>query len=144
MEVIKIEFDLDGIRAAVKNYLESVKHARVLTFSGELGAGKTTFISKVCEQIGVMDVVNSPTFSIVQQYEYPGGNIYHMDLYRIRDEEEAANAGLVDCIESGDICLIEWPENAPGILPADVVHTLIQITGHRSRSITIKLPEPPM
>lgn len=140
MEVIRFEFDLDGIHAAAKNFLEIVRDARVLTFNGELGAGKTTFIAKVCEYLGVKDVVNSPTFSIIQQYISPQGNIYHMDLYRIKDEEEAANAGLVDCIESGDLCLIEWPENAPGILPLATIQTQIHILGSQRRKLEIHIP----
>lgn len=138
MKVIEIDYKLDGIQDAAKTFFEIVKDSRVLTFSGELGAGKTTFISNICKQLGVRDIVNSPTFSIVQQYNYPDGNIYHMDLYRIRDEEEAANAGLVECIESGDLCFIEWPENAPGIIPADAVQTKIIICGSDTRKLQIQ------
>ncbi len=144
MKAIEIEFDLGEIDAAVKKFSDETKNAHVLAFSGELGAGKTTFISKYCEQLGVSDIVNSPTFAIVQQYVYPGGNIFHMDLYRIHDEEEAANAGLVDCIDSGDLCLVEWPEKAPGILPEDAILTRIHITGPDRRRLEIHIPSQAM
>lgn len=142
MKGIEIDYKLDAIQDAAKTFLEMVNDSHVLAFSGELGAGKTTFISNACKLLGVEDIVSSPTFSIVQQYHYPGGNIYHMDLYRIKDEEEAANAGLTDCIGSGDLCFIEWPEDAPGILPENAVLTRIIITGTNTRRLQIQFPRP--
>ncbi len=144
MKVIEIDYDLREIETAVKKFLNVVKNARVLAFSGELGSGKTTFIAKYCEQLGVLAIVNSPTFAIAQQYSYPGGNIFHMDLYRIRDEEEAVDTGLADCIDSDDLCLVEWPENAPGILPEDAIRTHIHILGTERRGLEIHIPSPAM
>lgn len=141
-DTIEIDYSLDSIEEAAARLLQLKTTSKVYTFTGELGAGKTTFISKVCKQLSVSDVVNSPTFSIVQQYDYPHGNIYHMDLYRIKDEEEAANAGLIDCILSGDLCFVEWPENAPGIIPDDAVHSNIEITGAHSRKMRIQFRQP--
>lgn len=142
MKIINIDFHLSGIDEAAKQFLQEAGDAKVFAFSGALGAGKTTFISKACKLLGTEDTVNSPTFSIVQQYRFPKGNIYHMDLYRIKDEEEAINAGLTDCIESGDLCFIEWPENAPGILPEDAVYTRILLTGPESRQLQIHFHQP--
>lgn len=113
----------------------------MFSFSGELGAGKTTFISAVCKELGVEDVVSSPTFSIVQQYNSLHGDIFHIDLYRIRNEEEAVSAGIEDSIDSGNICFIEWPERAQGILPIDTVRVKIEIESIDCRRLRISIPQ---
>lgn len=144
MKRTEINFELQQIHAAAERFLHEAKDAKVFTFSGELGAGKTTFIARVCSLLGVKDVVNSPTFSIVQQYNSPAGNVFHIDLYRIKNEQEAVDAGLADCIDSGDLCFIEWPENAPGIIPGNAVTTQIHITGEENRRLEIHIPDPSM
>ena len=105
-----------------------------------MGAGKTTFIHALCEGMGVKDVVSSPTFSIINQYKAGNGQtIYHMDLYRIKDESEALNAGVEDCLYSGNTCLVEWPEKAPGIFPDDTLHISITYVDDNTRKLQINL-----
>jgi tRNA threonylcarbamoyladenosine biosynthesis protein TsaE len=83
----------------------------------------------------VSSTVGSPTFSIINEYLFPGGKIFHIDLYRLKDEEEALRAGVEDCLYSGDICLVEWPDRAPAIFPPDTVHISISMTGPKTRLI---------
>ena len=102
-----------------------------------MGAGKTTFIHALCEVKGVKDVVGSPTFSIINEYSYPGGMIFHIDLYRLKNEEEAIRAGVEDCLYSDHICFVEWPERAPGIFPPDAIHAYIELIDSDTRHLTI-------
>lgn len=93
------------------------KSHRIIGFEGDLGAGKTTLIKEICRKLGVKDSMSSPTFSIVNTYNDPHGQpVYHFDLYRIKDVEECLDMGMVDYLDSGHYCLIEWPEIAKGIL----------------------------
>lgn len=136
-------FTLKQVREAAAALLEACKGRQVIAFHGEMGAGKTTFITTVCELLGVKDVVGSPTFSIINEYRYPGAagrelSLYHMDLYRLRDEEEAQRAGVEDALYSGAICLVEWPEKAPGIFPPETVHVYIQATDTQTRRLRIR------
>jgi tRNA threonylcarbamoyladenosine biosynthesis protein TsaE len=110
-------FTLSAIQSLAKEFWLAWPDKKIFCFSGQLGAGKTTFIHALCEIKRVQDTVSSPTFSIINEYAYPGGTIYHIDLYRIKDEEEALRAGVEDCLYSGEIWLVEWPERAPGIFP---------------------------
>ncbi|RRB13993.1 tRNA (adenosine(37)-N6)-threonylcarbamoyltransferase complex ATPase subunit type 1 TsaE [Larkinella knui] len=92
----------------------------VWLFDGEMGAGKTTLIKAVCQRLGVVNTVQSPTFSIVNEYVTNSGEpVYHFDCYRLRNEEEALDSGLEEYIDSGERCLIEWPERIAGLLPPD-------------------------
>ena len=101
-----------------------------------MGAGKTTFIHALCTVRGVTDAIGSPTFSIINEYRYKGGKIYHIDLYRLKDEEEAIRAGVEDVLFSGEICLVEWPDRAPGIFPADTVALRLEVIDQATRKIT--------
>lgn len=142
MRHLEIVYKLENISAAAQEFLNKTDTYKVFTFSGELGAGKTTFIAALCREWGVAEIVSSPTFAVVQQYTSErAGAIYHLDLYRIKDEQEAIHSGLEDCLISGNICLVEWPENAPGILPSDTVHTDMIITEKQGRKLLIQLPE---
>lgn len=138
---MELTFTLDKIEENAKLFWESVKDAKIFAFHGEMGAGKTTFIHALCEQKRVEDVVSSPTFSIINEYNYQEEGelkrIYHIDLYRLKSEEEAMRAGVEDCIYSGDICLVEWPEKAPGLFPEETVHVTIQLQGSGNRRILI-------
>lgn len=142
MRTEEIVYQLEQMDEVAEKFLSLTKGYVVFAFSGELGAGKTTLISALCRQLGVEEVVSSPTFAIIQQYNTRfGKNIFHMDLYRIKDEEEAIHSGLEDSLLSGDICMVEWPENAPGIFPRNTVKTRIEIPNRKERKLIIQIPE---
>ncbi|MBL0233475.1 MAG: tRNA (adenosine(37)-N6)-threonylcarbamoyltransferase complex ATPase subunit type 1 TsaE [Chitinophagaceae bacterium] len=130
---------LNEIGQVAADFWASQHNHRVFAFHGEMGAGKTSFIHALCDARGVKDVVGSPSFSLVNEYAIAGepGTIYHMDLYRIRDEEEASRAGIEDCLYSGSICLVEWPERIPGLLPPETVHVYMDWIDNDSRRIKI-------
>jgi tRNA threonylcarbamoyladenosine biosynthesis protein TsaE len=102
-----------------------------------MGAGKTTLIHALCDEKGVTSTVGSPTFSIINEYSYPGGRLFHIDLYRLKDEEEAVRAGVEDCLYSGDICLVEWPGRAEGILPENTLKVEIDVINQDTRIIRL-------
>lgn len=115
----------------------------VLAFSGTLGAGKTTLIRELCNELGVMDHVSSPTFALINEYHYAldgaVGIIYHMDWYRLRDADEAINAGMEDCLNNKNaLCLVEWPEQAPEILRSPYLFITIDQSGDEQRTLTIE------
>ena len=114
----------------------------MFAFHGEMGAGKTTFIHALCEVKGVRDVISSPTFSIINEYRYTeNGNenkIFHIDLYRLKDEEEARMAGVEDCLYSDHICLVEWPDRSPGLFPPATIHLDIEAVDNETRLIRIR------
>ena len=134
---MELEFTLNNISRAAGEFWQWVKDRKVIAFYGAMGAGKTTFIHALCDAKGVSSTVNSPTFSLINQYEFPGGHIFHIDLYRLKDEEEAIRAGVEDCLYSGEICLVEWPERAEGILPDDVLKVKITAKDSQTRNIAI-------
>ena len=113
--------DLEGLRPAAKDFIQAMNGRTVFAFFGKMGAGKTTFVKALCESLEVNDVVNSPTFSIVNEYhsELLGKPVYHFDFYRIKKLEEAYDMGAEDYFYSGNLCLIEWPELIEDILPED-------------------------
>ncbi len=104
-----------------------------------MGAGKTTFIHSLCTALQVTEAVSSPTFAIINEYYSPvAGIIYHMDWYRLKDEEEALQAGVEDCLYSGNYCFIEWPEKAEGILPADALQIHIEAIDEQTRRLMVE------
>lgn len=109
----------------------------VWAFHATMGAGKTTLISALCKILGVQDRVNSPTFAIMNEYQGHGKVIYHMDWYRLENEEEARRAGVEMAIADSDYCFIEWPEKAINLIPADALHIEIEILGPEHRRIFI-------
>ena len=115
---------------------------RVFAFQGNLGAGKTTFIHALCDVKGVNDVVGSPTFSIINEYVFDENGqikkIYHIDLFRLKDEEEAIQAGVEDCLYGEHICFVEWPEKAPHIIPQDTIYACIRIVDQQTRQISLQ------
>ncbi len=111
---------------------------KVIAFHGKMGVGKTTFIHALCDVKEVSSPVGSPTFSLINQYEFPGGRIYHIDLFRLNDEQEAIRAGVEDSLYSGDTCLVEWPDKAPGILPENSVHADLEIVEDQIRRLRIR------
>ena len=118
--------------------VDILKH-KVVTFEGDLGAGKTTFIKALCHHLGITDLVSSPTFSIVNEYEHPSDalKVYHMDLYRLADEDELINIGFEDYLDSGDLILIEWPQIAKHLLPSNTIGIHIKLFDNSSRRLTL-------
>jgi tRNA threonylcarbamoyladenosine biosynthesis protein TsaE len=118
-----------------------IRRFKVVTFSGNLGAGKTTLIKTLCQLWGIKDAVSSPTYALVNQYKCNGENnesfIYHIDLYRVKDEEEAYGAGIEDNLYSGDLCLVEWPEKAEGIIPEAALRVEITYVSPDQRHIHV-------
>ena len=115
---------------------QSIKKEKIVLFSGEMGAGKTTLIKEFCHHLGVQDEVSSPTFALVNEYESSIGPINHFDLYRIQSEEELYDIGYEDYFFSGYLCLVEWPEMASGIIPEKHVSVKIRVENNQ-RLITV-------
>ncbi len=132
-ETIKFELNnLSDIPAVVKKLLADYSEARVFAFYGELGAGKTTLIKEFCRFLKVKDTVSSPTFAIINEYNSENGeNIYHADLYRLKNEKEVIDTGLGEYVNSGNYCFIEWPALAENLLPENTVKLYIQIEGEK-------------
>ena len=137
---MEVNFSLKQIETTAKKLLAQTGGYKVFAFHGDMGAGKTTFIHALCNAMNIADVVTSPTFSIINQYQTrEGQTIYHLDLYRIKDENEAINAGVEDCLYSGSICLVEWPEKAPGVFPDDTLHVTITSVDDNTRKLKYNL-----
>ena len=122
---IKIE-NIDHIREAAREFIQHIGDHRVFAFYGKMGAGKTTFVKAICEELGVDDVITSPTFAIVNEYTSgEGDSIFHFDFYRIKQIEEVYDMGYEDYFYSGSLCFIEWPELIEDILPDDAIRVNI-------------------
>ena len=138
MEII---YALDEIEDVAGKLIALIKKYKVFTFSGELGAGKTTLITAICKTLGVLESVSSPTYSIIQEYELAGGSlIYHMDLYRIKNSKEAIDAGVEDCLLSNELCFVEWPEIAMDLFPEKKIHIILQTISSGKRKLLAQLP----
>lgn len=129
---------LDNIGQAAEQFLKETAGHTIIAFYAPMGAGKTTFTTALCHRLGVSeDAVSSPTFSIVNEYRTSGGDsIYHFDFYRITRIEEAFDIGLYDYLDSGSLCLIEWPENIEQILPEETLKVTISVLPDESRVIS--------
>lgn len=138
MNTLKIE-SLDTIRQTAHEFIALMDDRTVFAFHGHMGAGKTTFIKAICEELGVEDVINSPTFAIINEYrsDTTGELIYHFDFYRINKLSEAEDIGTEDYFYSGALCFIEWPEKIEDLLPGDVVNVTISENEDGSRTVTI-------
>ena len=128
--------DLEHIREAAREFVENIGDRTVFAFYGHMGAGKTTFIKAICEELGVEDVITSPTFAIVNEYTAQKGPIYHFDFYRIKKLEEVYDMGFEDYFYSGSLCLIEWPELIEEVLPDDAVKVAITEQPDGSRTVS--------
>lgn len=138
MTTIEIK-SLDTIADAASEFIKQMGDNTVFAFHGEMGAGKTTLIKAICEKLGVDDVINSPTFAIINEYRSDSGElIYHFDFYRINKEEEAFDFGYEDYFFSGSLCFIEWPERIESLLPHDTVHVTVKEIEGGQRQVIIK------
>jgi len=125
--------ELDG---AAMRFLEAAGNATIIAFSGELGAGKTTFIQAICRNLGITVEVNSPTFSLVNEYFTPeGDSVFHFDFYRIETPKELYDMGYEEYFYSGSLCFIEWPEKAPGLMPEETLMVKILVGEKEARLI---------
>ena len=135
----------DNIRSAAQQFVEHMGQAHVFAFYGKMGAGKTTFIKAICEELGVEDVITSPTFAIVNEYtigntdsQSENDKCYHFDFYRIKRLEEVYDMGYEDYFYSGALCFIEWPELIEDLLPDDAVRVNIEVKEDGSRIVMTK------
>jgi len=137
MTTLEIQ-SLDSINKTAQEFIDQIGENTIFAFNGKMGAGKTTFIKSICETMGVSETVNSPTFSIVNEYEAANGKIiYHFDCYRINRIQEALDFGAEEYLYSGNLCFIEWSENIAPILPTSLVNVDIEEVENGKRKIYI-------
>jgi len=136
------EVSINELNDFAIRFWKTVKDEKLFAFHGTMGAGKTTIITALCKQKGVKDVISSPTFSIINEYRYLENGtekkIYHLDLYRLNSMEEIIQAGVEDCIYSGEICFVEWPEKAPEFLNENTVSVYIDMLDATTRQVKIE------
>ena len=139
--LMEITYAIRQLKQSAEAFWKIAANTRVIAFHGNMGSGKTTFIHALCDARSVQDVVGSPTFSIVNEYYFfengTEKKIFHIDLYRLRDELEAIQAGVEDCLNSDHICLVEWPEKIPSLLPRDSLHVHIETVNADTRKLRI-------
>ena len=132
------KFTLNTLDKVATGLRQDFPGPRVFAFHGVMGAGKTTFIQALCAVMKVKGNISSPTFSIINEYGGPEGPVYHLDLYRLKSEEEAIRAGVEDCLYSGFTCLVEWPERAPALLPPGTIHVYIDAVDEETRLMRVE------
>jgi tRNA threonylcarbamoyladenosine biosynthesis protein TsaE len=128
---------LEDIKRAASEFVALIGNRRIFAFYGHMGAGKTTFIKAICEELGVTDAVSSPTFAIVNEYASTMGSIYHFDFYRIKRSTEVLDLGFEDYAYSGNLCLMEWPELIEEFLPEETVDVHIEEIEGGKRRVTV-------
>lgn len=130
--------DLNDLDRAAKQFLEEIGDNKLIAFFAPMGSGKTTFTTAICRQLGVEeDAVSSPTFAIVNEYRTASGEMmYHFDFYRLNRPEEALDIGFYDYIDSGCLCIMEWPENIGEILPEETLRVTIAANPDQSRTVS--------
>ena len=137
-KILKIK-SLDTIAQSAQQFVDIIGDNTVFAFFGKMGAGKTTFIKAICQEIGVIDTVNSPTFSIINEYKSINGeSIYHFDCYRINNIQEAINLGFDDYFCSENLCFIEWAEKIVDILPNNTVSVTFEVEPDGTRTLKIE------
>ena len=130
---------IEEIHDTAKKFVKEIGDKKIFAFNGKMGAGKTTFIKAICEVMGVKETINSPTFSIVNEYEAADGRIiYHFDCYRINKIQEALDLGAEEYLYSGNFCFIEWSENIAPLLPETLVNVDINEIENKKREIIIR------
>ncbi|WP_235012520.1 tRNA (adenosine(37)-N6)-threonylcarbamoyltransferase complex ATPase subunit type 1 TsaE [Pedobacter africanus] len=138
MESIKIQVNgLTELDLAARKILDLAAHAHIFIFEGDMGAGKTTLIKSLAKVMGVTEVVSSPTFSIVNEYDAKGKPIYHFDFYRIKNIQEAYDIGYEEYFYSGNTCFIEWPEKIEGLIPEHYIKISIETLAENERLLSI-------
>ena len=136
--MLRIEIkDLNHIHEAARTFIDNIGNDTIFAFHGHMGAGKTTFIKAICEELGVTDAVSSPTFAIVNEYASNMGSIYHFDFYRIKRSSEVLDLGFEDYAYSGNLCLMEWPELIEEFLPEETVDVHIEEIEGGKRRVTV-------
>lgn len=130
-------YSVNNIQQTAVALWKDLKDAKIFAFTGQMGAGKTTLIQSLCREIGVTQSISSPTFSIINEYHSPIGPIYHIDLYRCKNEEEVIRAGVEDCIYSGNTCFVEWPSIAAAIFPPETVEITLAEVDNNTRRINV-------
>lgn len=128
---------LEDIKRAAREFVALIGNRRIFAFYGHMGAGKTTFIKAICEELGVTDAVSSPTFAIANEYASNMGSIYHFDFYRIKRSSEVLDLGFEDYAYSGNLCLMEWPELIEEFLPEETVEVHIEEIEGGKRRVTV-------
>lgn len=137
MELI---FSLKNVEEAAGWFLQNITTNKLFAFHGDMGVGKTTFITSVCQLLGGKGDFSSPTFSIINEYALSETSvIYHIDLYRLKDEAEALVAGVEECLYSEQYCFVEWPEKARALFPPETIHCFFTRIDHESRKLVINL-----
>lgn len=127
---------VEDLQRAAKVFLEKKGDSTIIAFYGGMGAGKTTFITALCKELGVSDIVNSPTFTIANEYKMASGSpVYHFDFYRINRLSEAMDIGVFEYFDSGNLCLIEWPEMIEELLPEETLKVQILIDDANTRTL---------
>lgn len=134
--------ELEQLPEAAKELLNYARNQKVFLFYGDMGAGKTTFIKALCRELGITDLVSSPTFSIVNEYSSEAGPVYHFDFYRLKNETEALDLGYEDYIYSGSYCFIEWPEKIENLLPETALIVNIKLDQKGKREIIVNNKQP--
>jgi tRNA threonylcarbamoyladenosine biosynthesis protein TsaE len=136
MDSILID-NLSALPSAAESFIKKMNGYSVFAFYGEMGAGKTTFIKEVCQQLGVDENITSPSFALVNEYiTFKGASIYHFDCYRLKGVEEAIDIGAEEYFYSGNLCFIEWPERIEDLLPPETIEVHITVDNNR-RTITL-------
>ena len=131
-------YTLKKLSSIAAEIISSVKN-KTLLFYGEMGVGKTTLIKEICQQLGILDNISSPTFSLVNEYQTSKGEkVFHFDFYRIEEEEEALDIGIEEYFDSDAWCLVEWPENIENLLPLEAAQIHLSILDDEQRNIQLK------
>jgi tRNA threonylcarbamoyladenosine biosynthesis protein TsaE len=127
---------LNELGSAAEQLMSFGGSEKIFLFYGDMGAGKTTLIKSLCENLGVTEAVTSPTFSIVNEYQGKSFKIYHFDFYRLKNQSEALDLGYEEYFYSGNYCFIEWPEKIPDLLPDHYMRVDVQVVNDKQRLLT--------
>ena len=138
---MELTYTLNQIEETARAVVEAIQGKQLFAFYGQMGAGKTTLIKAICQELGVTEEVNSPTFAIINEYEGTKGVIYHFDFYRIKKLDEVYDMGYEDYFYSGALCFIEWPELVEEVLPGDAVKVIIEEVEDGTREVRLESME---